>query len=159
MWHEQNICLVKVAKVEKVVALHEKPEPGKNPCTTLPTKAPCKGGGAPVPATGGIKPKRLKPGVVVLHEIRRFQKSVDLLIPLLSFSCLIWVLAQDFKVNLHFQSSALMAIQEAAETFLVNLFEAANLCCIYHKWETIAPKDLHLVKAICHISGIDLWWV
>ena len=135
-------------------------EPGKGPRTPLPTKAPRKGGGAPVPATGrNKKPQRHKLDVVALHEIHRFQKSVDLLIPLLSFSHVVGELAQDFKVDLHFQSSALMAIQEATETYLFNLFEAANLCCIHCKWETIAPKDIHLVKAICHISGLGLWWV
>ena len=134
-------------------------EPGNGPRTPLPA-TPHKGGRAPVPATGGIKkPKKHKPGVVALHKIHRFQKLVGLLIPLLSFSHVVRELAWDFKVNLCFQSSALMAIQEAAETFLVNLFEAAYFCCIHCKHETIAPKHLHLVKAIHHISDLDLWWV
>ena len=94
-----------------------------------------------------------------LREIQRFQKSVKLLIPLLSFSHLIREVAQDFHVGLQFQSAALMAIQEAAEAFLVNLFEAANLCAIHQNRQTIAPKDFGLVKSTWHISGVDLWWV
>ena len=106
---------------------------------------------------GGLKkPKKHRPGIVALHEIHRFQKSVDLLIPLLSFGRLIREVAQDYRVGLRFQSSTLMAIQEAAETYLINLFEAANLCSIHRKRQTIAPKDFWLVKAIRHISGIDL---
>ena len=68
---------------------------------------------------------------MALREICHFQKSVNLLIPLLSFGHLIWEVAQDYKVGLRFQSSTLMVIQEAAETYLVNLFEAANLCAIH----------------------------
>ena len=109
-------------------------QPGKGPHTPLSTKVPCKGGGVPVLATGGIKkPRKHKPGVVALCEIRRFQKSIDLLIPLLSFSCVVREIAQDFKVDLCFQSSALLAIQEVAEAYLVNLFEAVNLCAIHRK--------------------------
>ena len=108
---------------------------------------------------GGLKkPKKHKPGIVALHEIHCFQKSVDLLIPLLSFGHLIQEIAQDHRIGLRFQSSTLMAIQEAAETYLVNLFEVANLCAIHRKRQTIAPKDFWLVKAIRHISGINLWW-
>ena len=108
---------------------------------------------------GGLKkPKKHKPGIVALREIHHFQKSVDLLIPLLSFGHLIQEIAQDHRIGLRFQSSALMVIQEVAETYLVNLFEAANLCAIHRKRQTITPKDFWLVKAIRHISGIDLWW-
>ena len=61
-------------------------------------------------------------------------------------------------MDLRFQSSAILVLQEAAETWLVQLFESANLCCIHHGWQTIAPKDFHLVKAIHHITGINMWW-
>ena len=117
------------------------------------------GGGAPAPSMGGLKkPKKHKPGIVALREIRHFQKSYNLSIPLLSFGHLIQEVAQDYRVGLKFQSSALMAIQEAAETYLINLFEAANLCAIHRKRQTFASKNFWLVKAIRHISGIDLWW-
>ena len=93
-----------------------------------------------------------------MREICLFQKSVDLLILLLAFQWLVYEIAQDFKMNLHFQSSAILALQEAAKTWLVELFESANLCCIHHCQQTIAPKDFHLVWSIYHIDGINLWW-
>ena len=83
---------------------------------------------------------------------------MDLFIPLLPFQCLAHEITQDFRLDLHFQSSAILALQEAAETWLIQLFESANLCAIHHNWKTIAPKDCHLVKAIHHIASINLWW-
>ena len=81
---------------------------------------------------------------------------MDLLIPLLPFQHLIHEIMQDFQMNLHFQSGAILAIQEAAEAWLIQLFESAILC--HHGRQTISPKDFHLVKAIHHIAGINLWW-
>ena len=94
-----------------------------------------------------------------LREIHRFQKSVDLLIPLLPFQRLVREVAQDFRTNLHFQSSAILALQEAAEQFLVMLFESVNLCAIHRKRQTITPVDFSLVHRLWHITGINLWWV
>ena len=97
--------------------------------------------------------------MIALHEIRRFQRSVDLLIPLLPFQRLVREIAQDFRMDLRFQSSAILALQEAAEAWLVNLLKSANLCCIHRGRITIAPKDFYLVKRIHHIAGINLWWI
>ena len=136
---------------------HKMPPGGKVPRKPLAAKAPRKSSRTSTPVTGGIKkPKNHKPGVIALCDIQRFQKSIDLLIPLPSFGCVVLEVAQDFRIDLTFQSSALMAIQEVAEAFLVNLFEAANLCAIHRNRQTIAPKDFSLVKAIRHISGVDL---
>ena len=96
--------------------------------------------------------------IVAFHEIRRFQKSVDLLIPLLPFQWLVREIAQDFKMGLRFQSATILALQEAAESWLVSLFESANLCAIHRGCQTIAPKDFWLVRLIHHIAGINMWW-
>ena len=93
-----------------------------------------------------------------MRGIHHFQKSVGLLIPLLPFQCLIREIAQDFKYDLHFQSGAILALQEAVEMFLVQMFKRANLCTIQQGRQTIAPKDISLVKAIHHITGINMWW-
>ena len=69
------------------------------------------------------KPHRYRPGTVALREIRRYQKSTDLLIRKLPFQRLVREVAQDFKPNLRFQSTAILALQEAAEAYLVQLFE------------------------------------
>ena len=101
------------------------------------------------PATGGVKkPHRYRPGTVALREIRRFQKSTELLIRKLPFQRLVREIAQDFKTDLRFQSSAVMALQEACEAYLVGLFEDTNLCAIHAKRVTIMPKDIQLARRI-----------
>ncbi|XP_020806137.1 histone H3.3-like [Drosophila serrata] len=57
-------------------------------------------------------------------------------------------IAQDFKTDLRFQSSAVMALQEASEAYLVGLFEDTNLCAIHAKRVTIMPKDIQLARRI-----------
>jgi histone H3 len=94
------------------------------------------------------KVHRFKPGTVALREIRKFQKSTDLLIRKLPFQRLVRELAQDFRNDLRFQSSAVLALQESSEAYLVNLFEDTNLCAIHAKRVTIMPKDLHLARRI-----------
>lgn len=74
--------------------------------------------------SGGVKkPHRYRPGTVALREIRRYQKSTELLIRKLPFQRLVREIAQDFKTDLRFQSSAIGALQEAVEAYLVSLFE------------------------------------
>lgn len=101
------------------------------------------------PTGGGIKkPHRFRPGTVALREIRKFQKSTELLIRKLPFQRLVREIAQDFKTDLRFQGSAIAALQEAAEAYLVNLFEDTNLCAIHAKRVTIMPKDIQLARRI-----------
>ncbi|CAL4252428.1 unnamed protein product [Meganyctiphanes norvegica] len=89
-----------------------------------------------------------RPGTVALREIRRYQKSTELLIRKLPFQRLVREIAQDFKTDLRFQSSAVMALQEASEAYLVGLFEDTNLCAIHAKRVTIMPKDIQLARRI-----------
>ena len=79
------------------------------------------------------KPHRYRLGTVALREIRRYQKSTEMLIRKLPFQCLVRKIAQDFKTDLRFQSAAIMAMQEALEAYLVGLFEDSNLCAIHTK--------------------------
>ncbi|KAH0506711.1 histone H3 [Microtus ochrogaster] len=109
---------------------------GKAPRKQLATKAARKS----APATGGVKkPHRYRPGTVALREIRRYQKSTELLIRKLPFQRLVREIAQDFKTDLRFQSSA---------AYLVGLFEDTNLCAIHAKRVTIMPKDIQLARRI-----------
>ena len=94
------------------------------------------------------KPRRFKPGVVALREIRRYQKSTELLIRKLPFQRLVKEIASEFKAELRFQSSAVLALQEASEAYLVGLFEDTNLCAIHAKRVTIMPKDIGLARRI-----------
>ena len=133
---------------------HQMPSEGKAPRNQLAAKAARKQGGGQ-----GVKTKPHRNyALIAVREIRHFQKSVDLLIPLLPFERLVHEIAQDCKMNLRFQSSAILALQEAAEAWLVALFESAYLCCIHRGWQTIAPKDFYLVRRIHHIASINLWW-
>ena len=128
---------------------------------------------------------------MALREIRRYQKSTDLLIRKLPFQRLVREIAQDFKNDLsahtthtshnthnhltaaptsssfdvfssavrylspvaddilrRFQGTAISALQEASESYLVSLFEDTNLCAIHAKRVTIMPKDIQLARRI-----------
>ena len=87
-------------------------------------------------------------GSSLIILVRRYQKSTDLLIRKLPFQRLVREIAQDFKSDLRFQGSAVLALQEAAEAYLVGLFEDTNLCAIHAKRVTIMPKDIQLARRI-----------
>ncbi|KAL9935951.1 hypothetical protein V8E36_005528 [Tilletia maclaganii] len=96
------------------------------------------------------KPHRYRPGTVALREIRRYQRSTALLIRKLRFQRLVREIAQDVVKlpGVRFQSSALSAMQEAAEAYLVQLFEDVNDAALHAKRVTILPKDLQLARRI-----------
>lgn len=101
------------------------------------------------PLQGGLKKsRRYRPGTVALREIRRFQKSTELLIRKLPFQRLVREIAQDFTTDLRFQSQAVGALQQASEAYLVGLFEDTNLAAIHAKRVTIMPKDIQLARRI-----------
>ena len=117
---------------------------GKAPRKQLASKAARKS----APTEGQKKNRRYRPGTVALREIRRSQKTTDLLIKKAPFQRLVREVAQDFKADLRFQSSAVMALQEASEAYLVGLFEDTNLCAIHARRVTIMPKDMQLARRI-----------
>ena len=98
----------------------------------------------------GKAPTRYRPGTIALNEIRHYQKRTDHLIPKLPFARLVREIANDIKTELRFQANALAALHEAAEVYLVGLFEDTNLVCLHCKGVTIKPKDLQLAR---HIRG------
>ena len=89
-----------------------------------------------------------RPGTVALREIRRYQKSTELLVRKLPFQRLVREIAQEFKPDLRFQSTAVLALQEATEAYLVGLFEDTNLRAIHAKRVTIMPRDMQLARRI-----------
>ena len=99
-------------------------------------------------AAGLKKPHRYRPGTVALREIRRYQKSTDLLIRKAPFQRFVRELAQDIKSDVRFQGSALLALQEATEAYMVGIFEDTNLCAVHAKRVTIMPKDMQLARRI-----------
>lgn len=122
---------------------------GKAPRKQLATKAVRLN----APRTGGIKkPYQYRPGTVALRQIRRYQKSTELLIHKMPFQRLAREIVQDLNKRVsfprhdanRFQSTLLLAMQESVEAFSVELFEDANLCAIHAKRVTIMPKDMQL---------------
>ena len=102
--------------------------------------------GAPL---SGRKPWRYRPGTVALREIRKYQKSTELLIRKRPFQRLVREIAQNCQTPpLRFQSTAILALQEAAEAYLVGLFQDTNLCALHAKRVTIQVKDMQLARRI-----------
>ena len=118
---------------------------GKAPRKQLATKAARRS----APTQGGVKkPHRYRPGTVALREIRRYQKTTELLIRKAPFQRLVKEISQDFFRDGRYSSIAVLALQEASEAFLVGLFEDTNLCAVHAKRVTIMPKDIQLAKRI-----------
>ncbi|KAI7817576.1 histone-fold-containing protein [Gamsiella multidivaricata] len=115
--------------------------------------------GDPIPPA---KPRRYKPGANALREIRQYQKSTELLIRKLPFARLVREIADEYAssltyiagdVHLRWQGSAILALQEAAEAYMVHLFEDANLCAIHAKRVTLMQRDIQLARRIRGIHG------
>mmetsp|Transcript_7316 Transcript_7316/g.18616 ORF Transcript_7316/g.18616 Transcript_7316/m.18616 type:complete len:140 (-) Transcript_7316:307-726(-) len=95
------------------------------------------------------KQRRYKPGTLALKEIRKFQKSTELLIRKAPFCRLVREISNEVSPEpFRYTAESLLAIQEATEDFLVHLFEDCNLCAIHAKRVTIMPKDLQLARRI-----------
>jgi histone H4 len=99
-------------------------------------------------AAGVRKPRRYRPGTVALREIRRYQKSSDLLIARAPFRRLARQIATAFSAAPLFREGALESLQSAAENYLVGLFQDANICAIHAKRVGIVPADLQLARRI-----------
>lgn len=94
------------------------------------------------------KPHRWRSGTVALREIRKYQKSTELLMKKLPFQRTVREIAKDLQDDMRWQSSALAALQEAAESYLVDLFEDTNLCALHAGRITINPRDMGLASRI-----------
>jgi histone H3 len=117
---------------------------GKAPRKCLASKA----AGKSTSSTLVRKPHRYRPGTVALREIRRYQKSTELLIKKLPFERLVREIAQEKKSDLKFQRGAIEALQHASEGYLIGLFQDINLLAIHAKRVTIFPKDMQLARRI-----------
>ncbi|CCG82819.1 Histone H3-like centromeric protein cnp1 [Taphrina deformans PYCC 5710] len=130
----------------------------KSPRKTVPG-----GSTSTVPAGGIKKVHRYKAGTVALREIRKYQKSTDLLMSKLPFGRVVREIASEFvtgyysadqdAAGIRWQSHALLCLQEAAESYLVHLFEDVNLCAIHAKRVTIMQRDMQLARRIRGIGN------
>lgn len=124
---------------------HRLPNGGKAPRKDLAIKAARKSPSN----TGGIKkPFRYRPGTVALRQIRKMQKGTNHLLRRLPFQRLVREIAQDFQKDVRFQSSALLTLQEAAEAYLVHLFDDTQLSAIHAKRVTIYPRDMRMARRL-----------
>jgi histone H3 len=99
-------------------------------------------------STGVKKSFRWRPGTVALREVRRLQKGTELLVAKAPFSRLVREIAEGHKSGLRFQASAVAAIQEATEAFVVSLLSDANLTALHANRVTAMPRDLQLVRRL-----------
>lgn len=94
------------------------------------------------------KPHRFRPGTVALREIRRYQKSTDLLIPKRRFQLLVREISLSHMKNGRFQTAAMAMLQEAGEAYVIQLLDDANNCAIHARRVTVMPKDMKLAARI-----------
>lgn len=100
-------------------------------------------------ATGVKKTtRRWRAGTVALRQVRKFQKSTNLLLRKAPFQRLVRELAGNYKDGLRFASSAVLALQEATESYIVSVLSDTNLCAIHSRRVTIMPRDLHLARRL-----------
>ena len=97
---------------------------------------------------GKMEKKHIQRGIKVLREIKWYQSNTELLIRRLPFQRIVQEIAQSIRADLCFQSTAIIALQEAGEAFLVGLSEQANHCTIHAKCITVMLKDIQLVQNI-----------
>lgn len=95
------------------------------------------------------KKRRYRPGTVALREVRRYQKSTELLIPEAPLNRLVREITQNMgKEELRYQSTAILALQEASEAYMVGLFERADRYRVHAGRETVSEQDLKLAKEV-----------
>lgn len=106
---------------------------------------PTQGKGKKIPVK---KPAHSKWSIAAIKEIRKYQKSTDLLIKKKTFQRLVKEITQDFKTDVRWHVKAMAALQEISEAYLVGLFEDTNLCALHAKRVTITPRDIMLARRI-----------
>ena len=124
---------------------------GIKPPSKVSSKAVLKANKKTAPAIGGIKEAkkhRFRPGTVALREIKRYQKSTALMLPRAPFQRLVRNICANIDSDLRFQAQGLLALQEAAEAYIVGIFEDSNLCCLHANRVTVMKKDMELARRI-----------
>ncbi|KAG5021756.1 hypothetical protein JHK85_018098 [Glycine max] len=108
------------------------------------------------PEAQGRKKRRNRSGTVALREIRHFQRSCELLIPAAPFIRCVKQITNQFSTEVsRWTPEAVVALQEAAEEYLVHLFEDGMLCAIHARRITLMKKDIELAR---RLGGIGRPW-
>ncbi|EDR05558.1 uncharacterized protein LACBIDRAFT_185495 [Laccaria bicolor S238N-H82] len=98
------------------------------------------------------RPYRFRPGTVALREIRRYQKSTELLIRKLPFQRLVREIGENIRGDLRFQAKAVLALQDASEAYLISVFEDVQAAAIHAKRVTIQTKDVALAMKLRKVN-------
>ena len=99
-------------------------------------------------STGVKRTHRYRPGTVALRQIRKFQKGTELLLRKAPFQRLLRETAQSQKEGLRWSASAVAAVQEATESYIISLLSDANLCALHTRRVTAMPRDLQLARRL-----------
>lgn len=94
------------------------------------------------------KQRKRRAATNAIREIKTEQRNTNLIVPVAPMNRLISEIASDYKADLRFKSDAYRALHSAAEEYLVDTFQRANLCAIHDKRETVQPKDVQLARAL-----------
>lgn len=138
------------------------PEPSRP--AVSPHRGPRTPGRRPSSPSSGPSRRSFGVGAQTLHrrrralwlkEIKTLQKSTDLLLRKKPFGLVVREICGKFSrgVDYYWQAQALLALQEAAEAFLVHLFEDAFLLSLHAGRVTLFPKDVQLARRIRGIEG------
>lgn len=123
--------------------------PSKAKAMTSGKKGVTKSAGKTTASSAAEKRKiRFKPGTVALREIKRYQKSTEMLIPRAPFQRLVRDICGGIDNELRFQANALVALQEAAEAYVVGVLEDAGICAIHAKRVTVMKADMQLARRL-----------
>eukprot|EP01025_Chloroclados_australasicus_P016116 TRINITY_DN1793_c0_g1_i1.p7 TRINITY_DN1793_c0_g1~~TRINITY_DN1793_c0_g1_i1.p7 ORF type:complete len:140 (-),score=13.23 TRINITY_DN1793_c0_g1_i1:961-1380(-) len=99
-------------------------------------------------AQKAVVKKRRKPGANVLKEIKRYQMTTDNLIPFASFSRVSREITALHEPSFLWRKTGMLALQEAAEAFLVQVMEDAYFCALHAKRVTLMPRDIRLAMRL-----------
>ena len=100
------------------------------------------------PSSQQRRARRYRPGTVALRQIRKYQRSTDLLIRKAPFQRLVRAYAEQHLPDARIQLGAMITLQEALEGYLVGLFEDTNLLAIHAKRVTIMQRDMQLAQRL-----------
>lgn len=134
------------ASADAKKAKNKKASMSQSQKATQPSKSAAKGSQSQ--KDGEKKKIRYKPGTVALREIKRYQKSIEMLLPKAPFQRLTKECFRDVDPDIRISAQAQLALQEAAEAYLVGIFEDANLCSIHAKRVTVTKADMDLARRI-----------
>ena len=102
----------------------------------------------PASTTQGGVTRKYRPGIGALKEIRFYQKEYGLIFSKIACARLFREICEDEKSGLRWQAAAIMALQEAMEDYLANLFCDCVLEAIHGRRVTVMPKDIHITRRI-----------